>query len=62
MHQKIIENLVGLEAQILLIGNREKNASKHHVFFAYVFQSILEGFGAGFGRGLGAPWRLLGHF
>ena len=42
--------------------NHEKNDSKNHVFFACVFKSILERFGEGFGRGLGPPWRLLGHF
>ena len=42
--------------------NHEKNDSKNHVFFACVFPSILERFGEGFGRGLGPPWRLLGHF
>ena len=39
-----------------------KNDSQNHVFFACVFKSILERFGEGFGRGLGPPWRLLGHF
>ena len=49
-----------LEAEIQ--ENHEKNDSKNHVFFACVFKSILERFGEGFGRGLGPPWRLLGHF
>ena len=40
--------------------NRENNASKNHVFFACVFQSILEGFGVGFGRVVGGVWDLLG--
>ena len=35
------------------------NASRNIVFFACVFDSILGGFGAGFGRVLGGGWGLL---
>ena len=51
---------MALEAQIE--EYHEKNASKNDVFFACVFKWILESFGEGFGRVLGGPWRLLGHF
>ena len=60
MYQKFIEKYLVSEAEIQ--ENHEKNDSKNHVFFACVFKSILERFGEGFGRGLGPPWRLLGHF
>ena len=40
--------------------NLEKNGSKDFIFFAYVFESILERFGAGFGRVLGGVRELLG--
>ena len=47
-----------LEVQIE--ENLEKNGSKNVIFFAYVFESILERFGAGLGRVLGGVWELLG--
>ena len=40
--------------------NREKNAPPNIVFFACAFQSILGGFGMGFGRVLGGVWSLSG--
>ena len=42
--------------------NHGKNTSKINAFFVGVFLWILEVVGAHFGKGLGALWRLLGHF
>ena len=40
----------------------KKTIPKTMYFLHAFFKSILERFGEGFGRGLGPPWRLLGHF
>ena len=60
MLQKFIEKYLVSEAEIQ--ENHEKSDSKKQVFFACVFKSIVERFEEGFGRGLGPPWHLLGHF
>ena len=46
--------------EVKIEENLEKNGSKNVIFFAYVFESILERFGEGFGRVLGGVRELLG--
>ena len=46
--------------EVKIEENLEKNGFKNVIFFAYVFESILERFGEGFGRVLGGVRELLG--
>ena len=60
MHRKLMTNLMDFDVKIR--EHREKNGSKNDAFFKYVFLSISDGFGEGFGRVLGGVWRPLGAF